>query len=59
MPADSAFSILPSLTHAGLPRNTDKITLVRELMKIPESYQFGDSVVVPMWAGEELSWTVA
>lgn len=54
-----AFASFNGPDFYGLPRNTDKITLVRELTKIPESYQFGDSVVVPMWAGEELSWTVA
>ncbi|KAG1672368.1 hypothetical protein FOA52_010986 [Chlamydomonas sp. UWO 241] len=43
----------------GLPRNTDTVTLVRSPATIPESYLFGDSVVVPMWAGQELEWSMA
>lgn len=27
--------------------------------RIPESYELGDSVVVPMWAGEAIDWQVA
>lgn len=42
----------------GLPRNTGTITLVREPWTIPDSYGLGDSSVIPMWAGEQLSWKV-
>ena len=27
-------------------------------MQIPESYGFGDSQVVPMWAGQQVEWSV-
>ena len=36
----------------------DKVTLRRQRWKVPDSYEFGDSVVVPMWAGQECPWTV-
>ena len=42
-----------------LPRNSDKVKLVREPWTVPESYPFGDSVVVPMWAGQECPWKVS
>eukprot|EP00967_Tisochrysis_lutea_P139435 scaffold253328_cov14-Tisochrysis_lutea.AAC.1 len=32
------------------------ITLVKQPLLIPDHYSFGDGVVVPMWAGEEVSW---
>lgn len=35
------------------------VTLVRQPMKIPEQYEMGDTTVVPMWAGQELSWRLA
>ena len=42
----------------GLPRNTDTITLVKESWDVPESYPFGESVVVPIRAGAQISWRV-
>lgn len=42
----------------GLPRNSGKLTLVKREWTIPESYGFGASTVVPMWAGETLGWQV-
>jgi len=40
----------------GLPRNTGTVTLVREDWQVPESYPFGDSVLIPMHAGRTLRW---
>ncbi len=40
----------------GLPRNKDKITLEKSAWRIPESYDFSGSHVVPFFAGKELSW---
>lgn len=40
----------------GLPRNEDKVTLVKEDLSIPETIAFGDSVLVPFRAGETCSW---
>ena len=40
----------------GLPRNTDRITLVRKEWRVPDGYKFGGDEVVPMRAGESLAW---
>jgi len=40
----------------GLPRNTGTATLIREDWQVPDSYPFGDSVVIPMHAGRTLHW---
>ena len=40
----------------GLPRNKDRITLVRKEWRVPDSYKFGANEVVPMRAGETLAW---
>jgi len=42
-----------------LPRNTETVTLEKKAWKVPDEYKFGDSVVVPFYAGEEVPWTVA
>lgn len=42
----------------GMRENTDTVTLVREPWQVPEMYAFGDSEVVPMWAGETVQWRV-
>jgi len=41
-----------------LPRNTDRITLRREELKVPESYPLGDAKVIPLRAGESVAWKV-
>ncbi|WP_444677638.1 dihydroorotase [Halomonas sp. E19] len=41
----------------GLPRNRDRITLVREAWQMPESLPYADGqVIVPLQAGETLGW---
>jgi len=40
----------------GLPRNQEKITLVKDTWRIPENYNFSGSNVVPFFAGNDLSW---
>ncbi|WP_456373404.1 dihydroorotase [Thiolapillus sp.] len=40
----------------GLPRNTDRISLMREAWKVPEILRFGKQELVPLGAGEVLSW---
>ena len=39
-----------------LPRNADQITLIKENWTVPESYSFGDSMTVPLRAGETIGW---
>ncbi len=40
----------------GLPRNPDRITLLKQDQQVPEELPLADSVVVPMLAGQRLSW---
>ena len=40
----------------GLPRNQGRITLQRETWKTPESFAFGEGILKPLAAGEELLW---
>lgn len=42
----------------GLPRNQDKITLIKEDWVLSEYYPLGDQRVVPVKAGETLRWRV-
>lgn len=42
----------------GLPRNTEKINLVKETWKVPESIPFADDVLVPLRAGQDVSWRI-
>lgn len=42
----------------NLPRNTDKITLVKQDWQAPTELPFGDDVIVPLRAGETLRWKV-
>lgn len=51
-----AFASFHGPDFYGLPRNTARITLVKESWKVPEEYAFGDSTVVPMRAGGEIRW---
>ena len=40
----------------GLPRNTQTITLAKQPWKVPGSYDFAGSTIVPFMAGQELGW---
>ncbi len=40
----------------GLPRNTETIRLIKSPWEAPASYAFGESLVVPLRAGEPLPW---
>lgn len=39
-----------------LPRNNETITLKKSTWKIPPNYSFADGKVIPLMAGEELTW---
>ena len=43
----------------GLPLNPDKVTLLREEWRVPETVTFGDDVLVPLRAGETIPWKLA
>ena len=42
----------------GLPRNESTVTLVREESRIAEHHPVADQVVVPLWAGQSLPFTL-
>ena len=42
----------------GLPRNKETITLVRQTWRIPETYPLAGGELVPLRAGEEISWQI-
>lgn len=53
-----AFASQNGARFYGLPENTQHITLIKQTQKVPESVQFGNGLVVPMCAGEEISWSL-
>jgi len=42
----------------GLPRSTERITLVREETPVPRELPFGTGTIVPLRAGERVRWRV-
>jgi dihydroorotase len=42
----------------GLARNTSKITLVKQSWRVPESLSYAGKPLIPMRAGQEISWKV-
>jgi len=43
----------------GLPRNTTTVTLERQPWTVPATLSFGDAPLVPLRAGETLSWRLS
>ena len=43
----------------SLPRNTKKITLVKQAQSIPHELPLGDATIVPLRAGETIAWSLA
>lgn len=54
-----AFSSRNGAQFYGLPENTRHITLIKQPQRIPDSVPFGCERVIPMGAGETLTWTLA
>ncbi len=52
------FASLNGPDFYGLPRNTDTITIEKKEWPVPASYKFGDDKVIPIRAGETISWQV-
>jgi len=42
-----------------LPRNEERITLIRESWEVPACYPFGKELIVPLRAGERIAWRIA
>jgi len=43
----------------GLPRNAERVELVREAWLVPEFYEFGGERLTPLRAGETIAWRMA
>ena len=53
------FASLHGADFYGLPRNSGTITLRREPWQVPDHYPFGADELVPLRAGERVSWRLA
>jgi dihydroorotase len=53
-----AFASFYGADFYGLPRNTDKITLVKESWTVPEMLEFGGEELVPLRAGDKIGWKI-
>lgn len=42
----------------GTPQNTETVTLIRKETKIPDSVPYGDTTLIPFWAGNSFSFTL-
>ncbi len=51
-----AFASFYGADFYGLPRNTGKITLVKETWQVPEKLPFGEDELIPLRAGLTLTW---
>jgi dihydroorotase len=51
-----AFASFHGADFYGLPRNTRKLTLVKETWAVPQELPFGNDTLVPLRAGGEVKW---
>ncbi len=51
-----AFASFHGPDFYGLPRNSDSITLVRKAWHLPRTIRFGKEELIPLGAGDVLSW---
>ena len=51
-----AFASLNGPAFYGLPVNDDKITLIKQDWQVPDSFAFGEDTLIPLRAGESISW---
>jgi dihydroorotase len=54
-----AFASFYGADFYQLPRNTERVTLTRKTWRIPEELPFPESGLVPLRAGEKLTWKLA
>ncbi|MGH8403250.1 MAG: dihydroorotase, partial [Gammaproteobacteria bacterium] len=54
-----AFASFHGADFYRLPRNRETITLVKKAWTVPETYPFGEHLVAPLRAGEEIRWSLA
>ena len=53
------FAAVHGAAFYGLPRNKGTVTLVREEWRVPQTVAFGGERLVPLRAGETMSWKLA
>jgi dihydroorotase len=53
-----AFASFHGPDFYGLPRNPGRVVLERRSTTVPDSYPFGDDVVVPLRAGGRIPWAM-
>lgn len=54
-----AFASFYGADFYGLPRNQERITLLKESWQVPGSLPMGDGELVPLRAGQEVTWKLA
>jgi dihydroorotase len=54
-----AFASFYGADFYQLPRNTEQITLTKTTWRVPDEIPFTESALVPLRAGEEMSWQMA
>ncbi len=54
-----AFASFYGADFYQLPRNTEQITLLKTTWRIPDQVPFIESELVPLRAGEEITWQMA
>jgi dihydroorotase len=53
-----AFASFYGADFYGLPRNKDKITLVKESWQVPESMPYAGNQLIPFRAGQTIAWKI-
>ncbi len=51
-----AFASFYGADFYGLPRNSDKITLIKESWEVPKSLPFAGDELIPLRAGQTIAW---
>ncbi len=54
-----AFAAHHGADFYGLPRNSGRVRLVRSEWEVPAAYPYGEQTLVPLRAGERLTWRLA
>jgi dihydroorotase len=54
-----AFASFYGADFYQLPRNTEQITLTKTTWLVPDEIPFAESALVPLRAGEEMTWQMA
>ena len=53
-----AFASFNGPDFYGLPRNKNKIKLIKKPMKIPQNLKFQETMIIPMATGEIINWQI-